>query len=142
MDVNEALREFRKFAWSQSAAFGRGVDQLLLTGAGLGDAAATSPGAPPTATTSALDRLSSGLASLAAATNLSLKSYFDAMTMVNQMRAAHAAGVPVDTYIASTSFKNQATSLISDPSSPTFNVLGVPLWVILGGVALLMVVRR
>lgn len=132
-DVREQLRNFRLNAHAMSPVFGREVDLLIMEGAGLGEDVSVK---------NALDRLSTGLAQAAQAAQLSIKNYYDAMTAVNQMQQAHAAGVSVDTYQTLTNPKNAVTSVISDPRSPVANVFGVPVWVIIGGIAVYLLARR
>jgi hypothetical protein len=132
-DVKEMLKDFRIKAYSMSPEFGRKVDMLILDGVGMGASISVSD---------ALSKLVNGLADAAASTQIGVKNYYDAMTAVQQMQAANRAGVSVDTYRDLTNVKNMGTSLISDPNAPTANVFGIPVWVILGGVALILLTRR
>lgn len=97
-DENEIgyVQAFRDYAYGLSPAFGREVDRLIVGSAGLG--AADNTTAPMTTGSGLLDKIVNGLDSAAAAAQLSLKSYFDAMTAVNTMKSAYASGVPVDQY--------------------------------------------
>lgn len=127
--VAEQLAAFRKDAYFKSPDFGARVDQLILQGQGLGDAATPDLG-------TSLTSLSQGLADIAKAANLSVAQYYDSMTSINQMRAAYGQGLTTTQYTAA----QQATS--GTANAATANVLGIPLWIILGGAAVLFVAMK
>lgn len=141
MDPTEAnmyaLRRFRDWAYQQSYAFGTQID-ALISDQNLGDAS-TSGG---NSLQSILDKLANGIQTAANTASLSYKTYLDAQTSVAMMQAAQRAGVPVDQYMKIASAQNQTAAAISNPNSPIPSVLGVPIWVILGGVALLVLLRK
>lgn len=132
----QALRRFRDWSYQQSYDFGTQVD-ALLTGDGMGDAQTSN-----VSLTSLLDKLANGIQTAASTVNLSYKTYLDAQTQIALMQAAQRAGVPVDDYVKMAAAQNKTAAAISNPNSPIPSVLGVPIWVILGGLAIVLIMRK
>lgn len=134
-DVRRNIANYRQYAHSLSRDFGNAIDALIVQGTGFGD--------DPTITTqSVLDQIVNGFNTAASTLTGSVASYYDAQLKINQIRAAAAAGVPLDVYLQTSAVKNTAASIFGDLNSPNMNILGVPIWVILGGVGLFLVLRK
>ncbi len=133
----QALRRFRDWSYRQSYEFGTQIDALLTDGT-MGDAAPS----VGTSLQSILDKLANGLQTAANTASLSYKTYLDAQTSVATMQAAQRAGVPVDQYMKLAQNQNLVAAAISNPNSPIPSVMGVPIWVLIGGVILLVVLRK
>jgi hypothetical protein len=75
------------------------------------------------------------------AVNQGITAYYDAATAVDQARLAHQAGVPVATYQALNTPKNALASVVGS-NTPMPTILGIPLWVLLAGLGVVLVARR
>lgn len=128
-----ALRDFRNWAYRQNTQFGKNIDALILDGAGLGATVSL---------TDILSKLENGLKSAAESAQLGYQQYLDAMTKTKLMQDANKAGVPVDVYLKTAAGQNAVAALISNPNSPIPSVFGVPIWLVLGGLVVYLVVSR
>lgn len=95
---------------------------------------AASAATVPDSLTTTLNQLVSGIQAGSNALIQGTASYFNALTQVNNIQKAAAAGVPVSVYNATQAGTNTISSLFANGK-----VLGVPLWVIAGGLAVFLI---
>ncbi len=128
-----AFRRFRDQAWQVDPAIGKIIDSAIVEATGFG----ASPSLDDI-----LTKISNGLKTAADTAEISYKNYMDAQTQISYMQQAQRAGVPVDQYLQTVGTKNAVSAFISDPNSPIPSVMGVPIWVIVGGVLLVVLLKR
>lgn len=129
----------RNIYYQINPAFGVEMDKVIQQSSDtitFGD-----PVAPSNALADLLRQITNGLGTAANTARLSYTQYLDAMTWTRNAQAANAAGVPVEQYMQAATARNQIADIIS-PGSGGANVLGIPIWVILGGFALVLVMRN
>ena len=137
MNATEAeyVKAVRQKLWNINPALGQRGDEIMLQSVGLGANA-------PVSFTDLMRMLSNGLGTASNTLTASVNNYYDAQTAIAQAQAANAAGVPVAQYVQAATIRNQAADLINPGTALGSTVLGVPIWLLVGGVAALVLLRK